>query len=121
MNFLKKIVNRFIYAVSGIIYAVNYDFSFRLHFYFGVLILSLFIFFLHPLNQFELLWILLSYFLILITELQNSAFELALDKLHPGHHSDIGRSKDMAAGAVLLAGLFLLISLSVIFYGKFFS
>ncbi len=70
--------------------------------------------FLLPLDRMETLFIILSYFLILITELQNSAIEAALDQLHPGLNDHIGISKDMAAGAVLLAGLFLLITLVVI-------
>lgn len=50
---------------------------------------------------------------MLITELQNSSFELALDRLHPELHDTIGKSKDMAAGAVLTAGFFLIFVLVV--------
>jgi diacylglycerol kinase len=62
-----------------------------------------------------------TYILILITELQNSALEYALDHLHPDTHENIGRSKDMAAAAVLLAGLLLLIVLGTITYSRLFG
>jgi diacylglycerol kinase len=56
-----------------------------------------------PLAAWEWLFIGLCWILILITELQNSALEEALNRIHPELHENIGRSKDMAAGAVLLA------------------
>jgi undecaprenol kinase len=43
--------------------------------------------------------------LVLVTELLNTALEELADHLHPGQHPAIGRAKDMAAGAVLLASL----------------
>ncbi|MCX7818923.1 MAG: diacylglycerol kinase family protein [Kiritimatiellae bacterium] len=36
-------------------------------------------------------------------EALNSALETLADALHPGEHAGIGRAKDVAAGAVLLA------------------
>lgn len=40
--------------------------------------------------------------LVLAAELLNTAFEAALDLLHPDYHAAIGIAKDCAAGAVLL-------------------
>lgn len=40
--------------------------------------------------------------LVLAAELINTAFEAALDHLHPAHHEAIGVAKDCAAGAVLV-------------------
>jgi hypothetical protein len=42
-------------------------------------------------------------------KLQNSAIEVALDQIHPERHEAIGRSKDLAAAAVVWAGVFGLI------------
>jgi diacylglycerol kinase (ATP) len=42
---------------------------------------------------------------VLALECVNGALEYALDRLHPGHHPEIGRAKDAAAGAVLIASL----------------
>ena len=49
--------------------------------------------------------ILLAIALVLTLEMVNAALEYALDHLHPGSAPEIGRAKDAAAGAVLLAGL----------------
>lgn len=40
--------------------------------------------------------------LVLAAELFNTAFEAALDRLHPDQHAAIGLAKDCAAGAVLV-------------------
>lgn len=105
---------RFNYAFKGIFYAIKNDSSFRQQFYGVGGFLLVFIFIFKSISKEELLFVVLAYILILITELQNSSFEAALDRIHPEHHEEIGRSKDMAAGAVLTAGFFLLFVLIVI-------
>ncbi len=114
MDFVTRQIKRLGYALSGIRYAIRFDRSFRLQYYSIGLILVIALFVYSPLTSNEWLWLTLAYLLILITELQNSALEYALDHLHPDTHENIGRSKDMAAGSVLLAGLFLLIVLSTL-------
>ena len=47
----------------------------------------------------------LSIGLVLALEGANAALEYALDRLHPALHPEIGRAKDAAAGAVLIAAL----------------
>ena len=42
-------------------------------------------------------------FLILITELLNSALEAAVDRIGPEHHELSGRAKDLGSAAVFLA------------------
>ncbi|MCU0678298.1 MAG: diacylglycerol kinase [Candidatus Pacebacteria bacterium] len=120
MSFLKKQLRRLSFARAGIRYAVRTDKSFRLQWYGIGSIVALALYLLAPLSASEFLFIVLAYFLILITELQNSALEYALDHLHPETHDNIGRSKDMAAGAVLLAGLFLVITLGALLYIRLF-
>lgn len=117
MSFVTKNYQRVRHALRGIVFAIRTDYSFRTQWYGGLLLLTICTYFLQPLSYHEGLWILLGYILILITELQNSSFEMALDALHPEQHNAIGASKDMAAGAVLIAGLFLtvvLITLAVV-------
>lgn len=43
--------------------------------------------------------------LVMGLELMNSAIEVLLDKLHPENDSAIGKAKDIAAGAVLIAAI----------------
>jgi diacylglycerol kinase len=115
---MKKITIRYTNAVRGIVYAVKNDKSYRSNIYlFGIIIIGIFIYF-DPLAMWEVLFTALAYTLVLITELQNSALEAALDRMHPEMHDMIGHSKDMAAGAVLTAGVFLLIVVGVLFLGR---
>lgn len=113
---LTRNLKRLLYALSGIYYALANDYSYRWQFFGGMVFITFFLIAVRPLNQAEYLFLGLSWALILITELQNSSFEAALDRLHPEHHEDIGRSKDMAAGAVLTAGFFLLFVIAMILF-----
>jgi diacylglycerol kinase len=108
MGFIQKQLRRFVYAFSGIVYALRHDRSFQIEFFLGGLFIWIFTEVMFPLTEIETAFLILSWILILVTELQNTAFEAALDKLHPELHEKIGRSKDMAAGSVLLSAFFAL-------------
>ncbi len=111
---MRRFFRRFPFALKGIYSALKNDFSFKTQFFGGILFASIFSYLVWPLSQVEVLFLALAYALVLITELQNSSFEAALDRLHPDMHDDIGKSKDMAAGAVLIAGLFALLVVATI-------
>lgn len=111
----------FRHAISGIRHAIKNDFGFRKQFFGMGVVVLVSIVLLRPLVVTEFIFIMLAYCLVLITELQNTALENALDKLHPELHDSIGLSKDMAAGAVLLAGLFLLLVIASLFLSRFFG
>lgn len=115
MHIINKNINRFKYAIAGILFALRTDYSYRTQAWSVLFVITIAIYFSKPLTQVEILFLGLAYTLILITELQNSTFEAALDHMHPEMHDNIGRSKDMAAGAVFSAGLFLVFVLVVIF------
>ncbi len=114
MNTITRNIRRLKFALAGIAYAVRTDYSYRSQVLGGMVILGIFLFFTWPLSQVEVLFLALGWVLVLITELQNTSFEAALDHLHPELHHNIGRSKDMAAGAVLTAGMFLFLVMLVI-------
>jgi diacylglycerol kinase len=111
---ITRYLKRFPHALRGLLFALRHDFGFRTQVYGIGLVVALVLYILAPLSSIEALLLLLAYCLILITELQNSALEIALDKLHPELHSAIGKSKDLAAGAVLLAGIFLAVVIVVL-------
>jgi diacylglycerol kinase len=115
---ITRYLKRFPHAVRGFTHASRFDFGFRTQLYGIAAVLAAIIYFIKPLSETEFLFLILGYFLILITELQNSALEVALDHLHPDLHEKVGQSKDMAAAAVLLAGLFLSIVLAVIILAR---
>jgi undecaprenol kinase len=49
--------------------------------------------------------VILCIALVVALEAMNSALEYLIDRLHPDIHEEIGRAKDAAAGAVLLASI----------------
>lgn len=118
MNFIQKNRNRLRYAIKGFKSALVDDYSYRMQFFAGGVIVLLLCFLWWPLSQNELFFLVLSWILILITEMQNSSFEAALDRIHPEIHDEIGKSKDMAAAAVLTAGLFFAFVVIVIAYSR---
>jgi len=114
MSFIIHNIKRFKYAFTGIFHALKTDSSYRTQTIGGALAIGIFSYLFWPLSEIEMLFLGLAWVLILITELQNSSFETALDHLHPELHDNIGNSKNMAAGAVLTAGFFLLFVILVI-------
>lgn len=114
MSMITRYFNRFPHAIRGLTYGFKNDFGIRTQLYLAILVGMSTCYFLTPLSSTELLFVVLACTLIIITELQNSALEAALDKLHPELHDTIKHSKDMAAAAVLVAGIFLLITLVVV-------
>jgi len=54
--------------------------------------------------------------LVLALELMNTAIEKLADKLHPGEDSEIGKVKDIAAGAVLVISICAALAGFAIFY-----
>lgn len=105
---------RFGFALNGFCTAFKSDHNFKLQVWASLFFIG-FGYFEQPLTQTEILFLALSYILIIITELQNTSFEKALNHLHPELHDNIGASKDIAASAVLAAGLFAFIVVAVIF------
>jgi diacylglycerol kinase len=103
---MSSIFSRFHHPFRGLMHAIKKDRSFQVQFFGGLLFLFCMWLIFSPLAAWEWLLIGLCWTLILITELQNSALEAALDRIHPELHENIGLSKDMAAGAVLLAAAY---------------
>lgn len=95
-----------------------HDFALRVEIVLGVVGIPVSYFLFGPFSVGELLLLVFCWFFVMVTELQNSAIEVALDKVHPERHEAIGRSKDLAAAAVLWAGVFGLISFFVVLSGK---
>jgi undecaprenol kinase len=91
------------FALAGIVAVERCERSFRTQRRLALLALAAGAFLRVP-----LLWwatLMLSIGFVLALECLNGALEYALDHLHPDHHPEIGRAKDAAAGAVLIASL----------------
>jgi diacylglycerol kinase (ATP) len=116
---IKRILRRFPHALRGLRGALRVDFSFRTQWYGGLLITGIIAALAWPLSSTEALFLALGFALILITELQNSSVEAALNHLHPERHTAVGYSKDLAAAAVLVASFFYVVVVSTILGSRF--
>ncbi len=113
----KKLLNSFQYALRGLKFAYRHDQSFRMEVWASPII-PIFGYLFWPVESYEILFLALSLALIFITELINTAFERALERLHPERHELIGVSKDIASAAVLMALIFTAVVLVVIFTNR---
>jgi len=104
---MKYWINRLSHPIRGLRYALVHDFAIQFEVVvLGIIGLPLANLLFGPFSAGEWLLLLFCWFFIVVTELQNSAIEVALDRLHPERHEEIGRSKDLAAAAVVWAFVF---------------
>lgn len=116
---MKFWIARLSHPLRGLMYAFTRDFAVRFEtIVFGIIGLPAIYFLFGPLSDPELLLLIFCWFFIVVTEMQNSAIEIALDRLHPEQNEAIGRSKDLASAAVVWAAVFGLISLIFVLSGK---
>ena len=101
-------------ALGGLCHAYRADKSFRTEINYGLPAYILLGWYLSPLQSWELLLYVFSYFFILTIELVNTAFEKMLDRLHPEEHELARRSKDIAAAAVLVTFIFAAIVVGIL-------
>ena len=116
---MKYWITRLFHPFRGLTYAFGHDFAIR----FETIIFSLIgipsVYFLFgPLSSQELLLLIFCWFFIIVTEIQNTAIEIALSKLHPEHDEAIGLSKNLASAAVVWAFVFGLVSLGFVLSGQ---
>lgn len=115
---IKKIVDSVQNAVNGLYHAYKCDKSFRMEVW-GFTGFVLVAILLWPMSGVEFILLTLAYLLILITELINTAVEKMLERLHPERHELIGKSKDIASAAVLMAFVFAIIVVVIIAQSHF--
>ena len=111
-------ITRFSHPLRGLVYAFKHDEAIQIETALAVVGLPT-VYFLFHLSANEMLLLVFCWFFVVVTELQNSTIEIALSKLHPSHDKEIGRSKDLAAAAVVWAALFGLVCLAFILIRKF--
>lgn len=98
-----KFRKSFINAANGIGFLLKSQSNARIEIIIaGIVIITGFLF---RISATEWLIILLCIALVLGLEGINTAIELLADKLHPGFDSEIGKVKDVAAGAVLIVSI----------------
>lgn len=114
MNALRKWLNGFRYAYDGLKYSLATQRNLKFHFFaaFVVLIAALYL----HLTKMEILFLLLSITLVIVTELVNTAIEKAVDLASPGIHPLAKIAKDVAAASVLVTAAFAAVTGMIVFY-----
>lgn len=98
---MKKRVQSFKYAFTGISRVTAKDVNFRIHL--AAAAAAVLLGFWLGISREEWLAVLLCIGLVTAAEAFNSALERTVNFISPGHHVQAGEIKDIAAGAVLLA------------------
>ena len=105
------------YALQGIFLAFIHERNFRIHIIIATVVIV--VSFILTLTKMEWLFVLMSIFLVLVTELINSNIERIIDYIKPEFHPEAKIIKDIAAGTVLLAAIFAVIVGIMIIIPKF--
>lgn len=113
---MKKFIRGFGFAFNGIFYTAKTQLNFRVHLF--AALLAVILGFVLKISTSEWQWILVCFALVLMAELFNTALEVITDLVSPGYNKMAGHSKDAAAGAVLIAAIFALITGIIIFLPK---
>ena len=99
---LVNLYKSLVYSVNGLMQTYKKELSFRMEAWAGALFI-IFGHFVWPLKSWEIILLILSYVLILMAELINTAIEAVWKIAHPDFHETVGFSKDAASAAVFLA------------------
>lgn len=103
---MKKSFQAFLYALNGFVLLIKTERNFRIAAVCAALAIATGIaldFVGEHLFRLEWALIFLAIGIVMVSEALNSALEKALDLLYPDRHPMVGMSKDMAAGATLVA------------------
>lgn len=107
------------YSLKGLKAAFRHEAAFRQEVVLTVLLLPL----AWWISDGPISWLILvgSCFLVLITELLNSAIESVVDRIGPEKHELSGRAKDIGSAAVMLALLLAGLAWGLLSWQKFFG
>jgi diacylglycerol kinase (ATP) len=113
---MRKIIKSFGFAFKGLWLAVSTQRNMQIHLLAVVLITSAGFYF--QISAYEWIAVSLCFALVISLEMINTAIEIFADKLHPEKNEQIGKVKDIAAGAVLVAAIFAVVVAGLVF-GKY--
>ncbi|EOD01876.1 diacylglycerol kinase [Caldisalinibacter kiritimatiensis] len=113
---VRKLIDSFNYAVSGIVYALKTQRNMRIHFTiaFFTLLLSLFL----NLNRTELIVLVLTISLVIVSEMVNTSIEKTIDMYTEKYHPLAEIAKNVAAGAVLISAVNAIIVAYLLFFDR---
>lgn len=107
-----NLLSSLIAAFQGIIFAVRRERNMRIHLGVALLVIAASLYF--QVERWELLFVLTAVFLVLITEMVNTALERVVDLSTRKYNHLAHTAKNVAAGAVLFAALFAIVVAALI-------
>ncbi|AZV55801.1 diacylglycerol kinase [Clostridium sp. AWRP] len=113
---VKKLLDSFNYAIEGIIYSVRTQRNMKIHMIAALLVLV--ICFIYDLSKMEILAVIITISIVIITELFNTAVESAIDATINYYHPLAKIAKNVAAGGVLMAAANAVVVGYIIFWDK---
>lgn len=116
MNWLR---HNLLWAVRGLVAVFRTQASARIQLATAAFVIGAGFFF--RIDRSEWLAVILSIGLVLAAEAFNTALESLADAVHPERHPLVGRAKDAAAGAVLLAAIAATVIGTIVFLPKVLS
>lgn len=98
---LKRIILATGYSLQGLKSAFKHEAAFRQELLLAAIFIPLACYL--DVSQIERLLLIAPIFLVIITEIINSAIEAVVDRIGSEHHELAGRAKDLGSAAVLVA------------------
>lgn len=114
-----SVKKNFFNAVDGILYCLKTQRNMPI--ILGATLIVFFFSWLFAISVIELLFVITAIFLVIITEVANTAVEKTVDLVTEEYHPLAGLAKDVAAGAVLIAVIYSVVTGLIIFMPKFIS
>jgi diacylglycerol kinase (ATP) len=112
----KNPLDSFRHAVEGVVHTFRTQRHMRFHFFTVILVLATGL--LYRLPRTEMLVLLFSASLVLVTEMFNTAVEAVVDMITQSYHPAAKFAKDIAAGAVLIASINAVVVGLILFFGS---
>lgn len=110
------IIQAFNAAIEGILYTFKSERNMKIHYCVAVIVLLASLFFID--NRLEMIMLIFSISLVVISEMFNTAIEKTIDMVTDTYHPLAKIAKDVAAGGVLIATLNSVAVGYLIFYNK---
>lgn len=114
---MKKILRSFAYAIAGIYTLIRDERNAKIHLIASIIVIGAGIYV--NLQPLEWIFILLAIALVFITEALNTAIEETVDYLTLERKPQLKKIKDVAAGAVLMAAIYAVVTAAIVFIPHF--
>lgn len=115
---VRKLIESFNYAISGVIYALKTQRNMKIHFGVAMLVLAVSLFM--DFSRIELLLLFFTISLVLVTEMINTSIETTIDMITDNYHPLAKVAKNVAAGAVLISSINAVVVAYLLFFDRLY-